>query len=287
MPANIIALGAAWQRGTIPLSRNSLHEALRLNGASVETNLAAFEWGRVAVARPEVEDVSGVAPTPIAVAGLVDPLVGADDELRRMLSVRVQDLLGWGGKRSAERYVRDVARIGSAEEARLKGSTELTAAVAGGLHKLTAYKDEYEVARLHLIGLRELPAGSEISFHLHPPLLRALGLKHKLRFGGWFVPFLRLLKHGRRLRATPLDLFGYAHVRRVERNLPRQYMSLVDRALESLSLETLPVALEIANLPDLIRGYEQIKLDGVEHFHQRAAELLDELDRTGGVVAST
>jgi indolepyruvate ferredoxin oxidoreductase len=100
------------------------------------------------------------------------------------------------------------------------------------------------------------------------------------------VPFLRLLQHGRRLRGTPLDLFGYAHVRRVERELPRQYMGLVDQALESFSLETLPVALEIAKLPDLIRGYEQIKLDGVEHFHQRAAELLDELDRTGEVVAS-
>ena len=136
------------------------------------------------------------------------------------------------------------------------------------------------------MGLQDLPAGSKVSFHLHPPLLRALGLNHKLRLGAWFVPCLRLLQHGRRLRGTPLDPFGYAHVRRVERDLPRQYMSLVDRALESLSVETLPVAVEIGKLPDLIRGYEQIKLVGVEHFHQRAAELLDQLERAGEAVST-
>jgi indolepyruvate ferredoxin oxidoreductase len=158
----------------------------------------------------------------------------------------------------------------------------LTEAFARGLHKLTAYKDEYEVARLHLIGLRDLPDGSKASIHLHPPLLRALGLKRKLRLGAWFVPCLRVLERGRSLRGTPFDPFGYAHVRRVERELPGQYTGFVDRALESLSVDTLAVALEVAELPDLIRGYEQIKLDGVERFRARAVELLDQLD--GGAV---
>jgi indolepyruvate ferredoxin oxidoreductase len=286
MPANIIALGAAWQHGTIPLSRNSLHEALRLNGTSVETNLAAFEWGRVAAVGSDTKEAGNTARPPLQVIELVDSIATDDGELRRLLDVRVHDLLGWGGKRSAQRYVRELARIRSDEKARLPGSTALTEAVATGLHKLTAYKDEYEVARLQLIGLQELPPGSKVSFHLHPPLLRALGLKRKLRLGGWFVPCLRVLQHGRRLRGTRFDPFGYAHVRRVERELTGQYLSVVNLALGSLSPETFPIALEIAQLPELIRGYEQIKLDGVAQFHERARELLDQLSRTGEVLES-
>jgi indolepyruvate ferredoxin oxidoreductase len=280
MPANIIALGAAWQHGTIPLTREALHEALRLNGAAVETNLAAFEWGRAAVARPDLDErPSGATRMPQPAASLVDAVAAQDGELGRLLAIRVDDLLGWGGKRAADHYVREVARIRSAEETRIPGSTELAEAVARGLHKLTAYKDEYEVARLQLKGLADLPAGSKISFHLHPPLLRAIGLKRKLKLGRWFLPCLWLLQHGRRLRGTPFDPFGYAHVRRVERDLPRRYIGLVDRALEQLSAETLPTALEIAQLPELVRGYEQIKLDGVVRFDDRAAELLRQLEQ--------
>jgi len=283
MPANIVALGAAWQHGTIPLTHESVHEALRLNGASVETNLAAFEWGRVAVADPAFISALGApAATARPVSALVDSVAPEEGELRRLLAVRVDDLLGWGGKPAAEHYVREVARIHAAEATSLPGSDALAEAVARGLHKLIAYKDEYEVARLHIKGLRDLPVGSEVSFHLHPPLLRALGLKRKLKLGRWFAPCLSLLQHGRRLRGTPFDPFGYAHVRRVERALPRLYISHVDRALDRLSPETLPVALEIARLPDLVRGYEQIKLDGVDRFHTRAAELLEQLERDVG-----
>jgi len=288
MPSNIVALGAAWQHGAIPLSRESLHEALRLNGAAVETNLAAFEWGRVAVARPDVEQgLRRSTATPPPAHALVDLVAPEEGELRRLLAVRVDDLLGWGGKHVAERYVREVARVRAAEEMSVPGSTVLAEAVAHGLHKLIAYKDEYEVARLQVKGLRDLPRGSKVSFHLHPPLLRALGLKRKLRLGPWFTPCLRVLQHGRHLRGTPLDPFGYAHVRRVERDLPHRYLSLVDRALERLSADTLPVALGIAQLPDLVRGYEQIKLDGVERFHSRAAELLEQLGRAGGADSAT
>jgi len=104
MPANIIALGAAWQRGTIPLSRQSLLEALRLNGASVETNLRAFEWGRVAVAGPEAAQSRGDAPMPSLSGAFLDSVAVEDGELRRLVGVRVDDLLGWGGKRATERY---------------------------------------------------------------------------------------------------------------------------------------------------------------------------------------
>jgi indolepyruvate ferredoxin oxidoreductase len=287
MPANIVALGAAWQHGAIPLTREALHEALRLNGTAVEANISAFEWGRMAVATPDVELLlQGPAPAPPPVSELVDAVAPEEGELRRLLAVRADDLGGWGGKHAAARYLAAVGRLREVEDATLPGSTALSEAVARGLHKLIAYKDEYEVARLHLQGLRDLQPGTKVAFHLHPPLLRALGLKRKLRLGRWFVPCLWLLQHGRRLRGTPFDPFGYAHVRRVERELPRIYLKLVDRALENLSPATLPVAVEIAGLPDLVRGYEHIKLAGVERFHARAAILLDQLEAaTGGAHA--
>ena len=102
-------------------------------------------------------------------------------------------------------------------------------------------------------------------------------MRRKLKLGAWFLPVLRLLRHGRRLRGTPLDPFGYAHVRRVERSLPGEYLTLVDRALERLSPETLATAIEIAELPELVRGYEAIKLAGVERFRTRGSQLLAEL----------
>jgi indolepyruvate ferredoxin oxidoreductase len=204
---------------------------------------------------------------------LVDRVTTTDGELRRLLELRVPDLIGWGGLRVAERYVEAVARVAALEAERVPGSSALATAVARGLHKLTAYKDEYEVARLHVAALATLPRGTKIAFHLHPPLLRALGLRRKLKLGRWFVPALRLLRHGRVLRGTPLDPFGRAHVRRVERALPAEYLALLDAALERLSPATLALAVEFAELPELVRGYEEIKLAGVERFHARGEEL--------------
>jgi indolepyruvate ferredoxin oxidoreductase len=114
---------------------------------------------------------------------------------------------------------------------------------------------------------------------LHPPLLRALGMKRKLKLGPWFVPVLRLLRAGRRLRGTKLDLFGLPRVRRVERALPREYRALVARSLERLTPVTHGTVAEIAELPDVVRGYEDIKLANVERFRGLAAELEDRLAR--------
>jgi indolepyruvate ferredoxin oxidoreductase len=207
----------------------------------------------------------------------VDAVAPAPGELRRLLELRIPDLVGWGGLGAAAAYADAVARVHAVESERIPGSTELTEAVARGLHKLTAYKDEYEVARLHVEGLAALPAGARYRFHLHPPLLRALGMQRKLALGRWFTPVLRALRHGRRLRGTPFDPFGHTRVRRVERALPGEYLALVELALANLTDDTLEPALEVAALPELVRGYEEIKLAGVERFRARGAELSDQL----------
>jgi len=142
-----------------------------------------------------------------------------------------------------------------------------------------AYKDEYEVARLHLRNdlarqlAAEFPDGVDVRYHLHPPLLRALGMRGKLKLGKWFDVVFRSLAALRGLRGTALDPFGRAHVRRVERELIGEYRALVDKALVDLSETGYERAVKLANLPDLIRGYEEIKLRNVKRFRDEVRTL--------------
>ena len=185
--------------------------------------------------------------------------------------MRVPELIAYQSRRYAAEYVEFVR-----EAFDRSGSSAITAAVARQLHYLMAYKDEYEVARLHLA---HLPSEGRFWFHLHPPLLRALGMKRKLKLGRWFVPFLRLLRAMRRLRGTALDPFGHTKVRRVERALVGEYRELVRGALDELRPGTEQLVLELCELPDSIRGYEEIKLRSVVRFRKDAARLQRRLER--------
>ena len=154
--------------------------------------------------------------------------VGADGELRRLLEIRVPELIAYQDRAYAKRYAAFVREVLAAEHARTPGRTEISEAVARQHFKLMAYKDEYEVARLHLDAVEqaklraEFGADAEVWFNLHPPLLRALGLDQKLKLGAWFVPAFRALAAAHRVRGTRLDPFGRAHVRRVERAAHRR-----------------------------------------------------------------
>jgi len=192
----------------------------------------------------------------------------------------VPELIDYQSEAYARAYVDYVARVRAAEQAAAPGETRLSEAVARYLFKLMAYKDEYEVARLHLkadLGktlAEEYPGGVKVQYNLHPPLLRALGLDRKLKFGAWFDSAFRALARMKGLRGTALDPFGRAAVRRVERALPGEYRGLIDRALAGLSPATYEKAVSLARLPDLVRGYEDIKLRNVEKFREEARTLL-------------
>jgi indolepyruvate ferredoxin oxidoreductase len=142
-----------------------------------------------------------------------------------------------------------------------------------------AYKDEYEVARLHLKNdlaaqlAEEYPGGVEIRYALHPPILRAMGFKKKIKLGRWFDAAFRLLVTMRGLRGTALDPFGRAEVRRVERQLVAEYRGLIEKALVGLSPDSHARAVKLANLPDVIRGYEEIKLRNVAKFRDEVRAL--------------
>jgi indolepyruvate ferredoxin oxidoreductase len=290
MPANMVLVGAAFQHGCLPLGAEAIERAIELNGAAVDVNRAAFRWGRAAVARPElVAALLAPAPAPAAprsrAAERILAASRAEGELRRLLELRVPDLVAYQDAAYAERYAARVEAV-AAKAGQLAGAAgaPIAEAYARGLHKLMAYKDEYEVARLHLDAVERarltaaFGARPRVRILLHPPLLRALGLRRKLRCGPWILPAFRLLRAARRLRGGALDPFGRAEVRRVERALVGEYEALVERALARLTPETAAPALRLAELPDVVRGYEQVKLANVRDFRARAASLLAELE---------
>jgi indolepyruvate ferredoxin oxidoreductase len=282
MASNMLVLGAAYQAGAIPVSAAAIEQAIALNGVSVGMNTQAFRAGRLLVADPAwvttlkrqrlgaIDTATALTPAARALVERVD----ADGELARLLAIRVPELVEYQDERYAREYVDFVARVRAAERAAVPGETRLSEAVARYLFKLMAYKDEYEVARLHLKAditralAEEFPGGVRVHYNLHPPFLRALGLQRKIELGSWFDGAFRVLARMKRLRGTALDPFGRAAVRRVERALPAEYRALVERTLAGLSRATYERAVKAARLPDLIRGYEDIKLRNVERFRE-------------------
>ncbi len=287
MMANMLVIGAAYQAGLLPMSAAAIERAIALNGVKVTDNQRAFRAGRLAVAEPDwlaqqnVQRAGTVESPPEPSAetrALLDGLP-ASGELRRLLEIRVPELIAYQNAAYARRYIDDVKRVYAAEQAACPGQSALSENFARYLFKLMAYKDEYEVARLHLKpqarAAQRAQFGEQARFyyHLQPPLFKALGLKRKIKVGAWFDAVYRLLCAFKGLRGTPFDIFAYDRVRRVERDLIAQYRRLVFAALEDLSAQNHARAVKLAALPDLIRGYDTIKLDNVDRFWQAAQEL--------------
>lgn len=287
--ANLLLAGAAVQAGALPLPPAAIEEAISLNGAGVQANIAAFRYGRLAVADPgafssAIEPVGAPSRRRSATVDELIHQVGAmpGGELERLLTIRVPDLIDYQSVRYAKDYVQYVAGVVRAEQASIPGSETLSENVARQLHKLMAYKDEYEVARLSLdpavaaAVVDEFGEGARFAYRLHPPILRALGLQHKLVLGPWFRPVYRVLLAARKLRGTKADLFGLAEVRRCERDLIVEYRTMIDSVLDGLSDANLAAAVEIADLPDMVRGYESIKLGNVERYREAAVRRLEQ-----------
>ncbi|MCP4084557.1 MAG: indolepyruvate ferredoxin oxidoreductase family protein [Actinomycetia bacterium] len=270
--ANTFQVGVAYQTGTLPISAQSLEEAIRANGAAVEANLAAFRWGRQWAIDPQKVRDASVLPED-HLPKLSDKLAMAIDkagigqgELGRLVRMRAADLAEYQDDKYARKYLQTVQTAASS------GYADFAEGVARYAYKLMAYKDEYEVARLHLEEAAKLTVSNAvgddvtIKYNLHPPMLRALGLDEKVVAGPWIEPGLKALKRGKRLRGTPADPFGRAKVRRVERALVGEYRDLIEQLAPKVTDDNVELATELANLPDMVRGYEQIKLANVERY---------------------
>jgi len=292
MPVNLLLIGAAFQHGCLPLEAASIERAIELNGTAAERNIEAFRWGRAAVAAPALLAPLLAPATSPHDDPQEDPAIGRvlDDagvpaHLTDTVALRAAELVAYQDRGYARRYARDVARVAEIEQRQLHGvGAGIAETHARALFKLMAYKDEYEVARLHLDAREqarlEQQFGSDVDVRvlIHPPLLRRLGLRRKLSLGRSAAPLFRALRAMRRLRGTPLDPFGRSQTRRTERALIDEYTQLVDHALERLTPATEAIVAEIAALPDLVRGYEEIKLHSVARMRERAAALTIQLD---------
>jgi indolepyruvate ferredoxin oxidoreductase len=301
MLTNVVALGAAYQAGLLPLSADSIERAIELNGVAVTANLQAFRYGRLwmhdrprvqaALAPPELSADDAYADhrehlgtrRQAACDQLWQRTEGLSEQTRRLLAVRLAELVDYQHERYAQRYLDDVLAVARREQETVAGDHRLTDAVARNLYKLMAYKDEYEVARLFL----KPRFGAEITAtfaeptrvvnHLQPPLARRLGRNRKIAVGPWFRPAFRVLRMARRLRATPLDPFARQASRVEERTLIDWYQALLADVLTELRPANHAVAIELAGLPDGIRGYEQVKHAGAEAAKAKAAELAEQL----------
>jgi len=273
---NPLMLGYAWQMGRVPLTLASLMRAIELNGVRPEENRAAFAWGR------------RLAHDPAAVQALMAPAAQPITFVRKpgledTIAVRAEFLTQYQSRAWADRYVAFVNRVRAAEAA--VGGDQLTEAVARSLFKLMAYKDEYEVARLHTdpAFLKQIQDRFEgdytLRHHLAPPLgsrRNARGELVKRSFGPWVRAAFHLLVRLKGLRGTPLDVFGYTAERRTERALIRDYEARVAGLLPHLSAANLPLAARIARVPEEIRGYGHVKLRHLAEARAHEARLLAE-----------
>jgi indolepyruvate ferredoxin oxidoreductase len=260
---NLFMVGYAWQKGLIPLGRESILQAIELNAAAVESNKRAFEWGRRAAV--DLASVQRAATPPEARPESQRMSQSLDETISR----RAAFLADYQDASYARRYTDFVQRVRDAEASKAGGSTQLTSMVARYLFKLMAYKDEYEVARLYTATdfLKRVEAQFEgdyrLTMHLAPPLWArndpATGEPRKRTYGPWMLSAMRLLAKLKGLRGTALDAFGYSAERRGERALIEEYSKTIEALLPDLSPQRVALAAEIAAIPEFIRGYGPVK----------------------------
>jgi indolepyruvate ferredoxin oxidoreductase len=267
-------LGYAFQKGQVPLQEASIMKAIELNGVSIPFNKAAFNWGRTAA-----HDLASVTKmtTPAKVIEF-KRTQSLDDLVKR----RVELLTAYQNVAYANQYKAFVDQVRVAEEKLGKG-TRLTEAVARYLHKLMAYKDEYEVARLYtdpafmqkIEGMFE--GDVKLKFHLAPPLLAKKdkqGHLVKQEFGPWMMKAFGVLAKLKGLRGTAFDVFGYTDERKMERALIGEYRRTVEALLPKLTSENLAQAVAIASVPEEIRGFGHVKERNLAAAKRKEAELV-------------
>ena len=274
--SNVLMVGYAWQKGLLPISLDAMLRAIELNGVEVEQNQKAFGWGRIAAADPEFvqeqigdpqQTVRGIESLDEIILRRADFLVDYQDQA---LSRRCTDLV--------ERVRQTETAVGGGDK------LPLTEACARSYFKTLAYKDEYEVARLHTATgflekvRRDYGDKAKLRFHLAPPLLSrgvdARGRPRKREFGAWIIPAFRLLARLRKLRGPRLDLFGITAERRMERALISEFEKNIEILLQHLSPHNIDLAIEIVNEYLEIRGYGPVKVDAAEKARARITSKL-------------
>jgi len=279
LATNIFLLGYAYQMGLVPVSRQAIFRAVELNGATVDANQRAFNWGRLAYHDPaSVERQARPAETEVGSDRVIAP------DLDAAVARRVDFLTAYQDTGLAQRYQSLVDRVRRTELRVAGDSILLTEAVARNYFKLLAIKDEYEVARLYTDGefQRQVDAAFEgdykLRYHFAPPLWvkpdKVTGAPVKRTYGAWMRPVLKVLAKLKGLRGTWLDPFGHTEERQLERRLITDYERTVEELERGLRVDNLDLAVEVATLPATIRGYGHVKRKNIDAAKTREAALL-------------
>jgi indolepyruvate ferredoxin oxidoreductase len=283
---NLFLVGYAFQRGRLPVGLGALERALELNGRAVAMNKRAFAWGRLYAHDPKAVERAARPGLRAEVAAAEDPGLDA------LVARRVELLTAYQNRSYAARYRERVERVVAREGELVPGSTALAEAVARYYAKLLAYKDEYEVARLYSDGSfrrqleREFEGGYRVEWLPAPPHLPVIdrlvnrrdpdtGRAKKWTLGPWSFRLLALLARFKFLRGTPFDAFGMAEHRRLERRLIEEYEHLIDEILAGLGPESLELAVELASLPEHVRGFDLVKEEQLANARAKQSELLE------------
>ncbi|HEX8013200.1 MAG TPA: indolepyruvate ferredoxin oxidoreductase family protein [Casimicrobiaceae bacterium] len=274
---NLFMVGYAYQRGLIPVGEEAILRAIELNATAVESNKQSFRWGRLAAVEPQrVLELAIPQEKPDS-----QRLSGSLDEL---IARRAEFLIGYQDAAYAKRYTDFVAKVRASEAQILPGASALTEAVARYYFKLLAVKDEYEVARLYSDGefARRVAAQFEgdykLVFHLAPPLTNKpdarTGEARKKRYGPWMMAVFRVLASMKRLRGTAFDPFGRTPERKQERALIADYEALIDELTPRLAAHNHAIAVELASIPEHIRGYGHVKQRHLKAAKAKESELV-------------
>ncbi len=266
---NTMMLGMAWQRGLVPVGEAAILRAIELNGAAVKLNKRAFLWGRILAHQPGLmkDILEGVTNAP--------PI-----ELEALIDHRMKALTKYQSKRYAARFQALVRQIVDRETAVAGAPGRLSRAAAEGLYRVMAYKDEYEVARLHAAAAY----GKKPAFHMSPPFVKgidkATGRRRKIAIPGWLaLPLFKVLRYGKLVRGSRLDPFARQMERQQERGLIEQYVGDLQLILAGLTPENLNTALALAELPDQIRGFGPVKDANRAKAEVRRTELLGQMSQ--------
>lgn len=285
---NLFIVGYAYQQGLLPVSEHAIEAAIDLNGVETEFNKRAFVWGRRAAYDMD------------AVMRIIEPPSPSQQAVENLSFVekRARDLVAYQNTDYSNAYVTFVDQVKQAESKAVPGSTELYDAVAQGLYKLMAYKDEYEVARLYTDGRfqqalqAQFQDGGKLKFHLAPPLLSPVdpdtGHLIKRAYGSWIFQAFKVLAGLKSLRGSKLDPFGYTQERRTERHLIDEYRTMIESLLHGLSDKNHAVAVEIAKSAMMMRGFGHVKLKNIEAVKNQQAGLIKQFhspDQTNLVAA--
>lgn len=278
--ASVLLLGHLWQRGLIPVTLASLERAFELNGTAVSANKRALGLGRLVAARPDW-----------ALKAAAEDEAKPPEAFPAVLARLTDDLRSYQNASYARRFEEAIGKVHAVEQRLRPGADMLSLAAARSLHRLMAYKDEYEVARLYADpdfrrGLEaQFGPKPQLAISLAPPLIApkdpVSGRPIKRLYGGWMIALMPTLARFKALRGTRLDPFGYTAERKMERGLRDEFLGVLDRICSPPDGVEFPLLVQLAELPQMVRGFGPVKEGNVVRYHTKLKMLLARLDGDG------